>query len=223
MDAVPRVRRYDNPLAGPDDLDGFVLEGPGATSFPQGRLRLESTLGPDAGQAANVVLWCPADLDDGVTISWDFHPLVEPGLAILFFHAAGADGRDLFDPSLTPRSGPYEQYHSSDIAAYHVSYFRRMWTSERRFHTCNLRKSPGFHLTAQGADPLPDVADADAPYRVAVTVTKGLVRFSIDGLRLFEWHDDGTTGGPALNGGRIGFRQMAPLVAEYARLTVEPC
>lgn len=211
---------YRNALASPDDLDGFRMEGPGVATFPQGRLRLESTADAEEGQAANLVLWCGEAFGDGIEISWDFHPLTEPGLAILFFHAAGADGRDLFDPTLAPRSGPYEQYHSSDIATYHVSYFRRMWATERRFHTCNLRKSPGFHLVAQGADPLPSALDADAPYRVAVAARQGRVTFSIDGLTLFSWQDDDAPGGRRLTGGRLGFRQMAPLVAEYANLLV---
>lgn len=44
------------------------------------------------------------------------------------------------------------------------------------------------------------------------------------GLAMFwlcaRWHDQGAVGGPALLGGKIGFRQMAPLVAEYANLVV---
>lgn len=47
------------------------------------------------------------------------------------------------------------------------------------------------------------------------------VKFSIDGLELFKWVDeeDGTTG-PVVESGRIGFRQMAPLVARYRNLEV---
>ena len=210
---------YRNLLAGPGDLEGFVVEGDAAVTFPQGRLRLESRRDPAEGQAANLVLWCPEALPDGVEISWDFWPVREPGLAILFFGARGRGGEGVLAPSLAPRTGPYEQYHSGDIDAYHVSYFRRMWASERRFHTCNLRKSHGFHLVAQGPDPLPSVLDAAPPYRVSVTLSGGRVAFSIDGLRCLEWVDDGALG-PVLGAGHIGFRQMAPLIAEYANLTI---
>lgn len=96
------------------------------------------------------------------------------GLAILFFAAAGAGGKDLFDPSLPARTGEYDQYHHGEMDAYHISYFRRMWEEERAFHTCNLRKSYGFHLVAQGADPLPDTADMTADYRMLV-VKRGLL------------------------------------------------
>ena len=35
-----------------------------------------------------------------------------------------------------------------------------------------------------------------------------------------DWHDDSVIGGPPLAGGRIGLRQMAPLIAEYGNLEV---
>ncbi|GAB3751036.1 hypothetical protein GCM10028864_26670 [Microlunatus parietis] len=49
---------------------------------------------------------------------------------------------------------------------------------------------------------------------------RGRIEFSIDGLVSLRWTDDGTVGGPPLTGGKIGFRQMAPLIAEYANLEV---
>lgn len=38
--------------------------------------------------------------------------------------------------------------------------------------------------------------------------------------RSLSWRDGGQTLGPVLGGGRLGFRQMAPLVAEYENLVV---
>jgi len=213
-------RIYHNPLASPNDIAGFRMEGKGAATFPLGRLRLESTGDPDEGQKSNFVLWCPHDFPADVTIEWDFWPVREPGLSILFFAAKGRNGEDLFDSRLAPRSGPYEQYHHGDIDALHVSYFRRRWPEERQFHTCNLRKSYGFHLVAQGADPIPGVSDAAGPYRIRVVKLGARVSLSIRGLTVLEWEDDGATCGPLLGGGKIGFRQMAPLIAEYADLTV---
>jgi hypothetical protein len=46
------------------------------------------------------------------------------------------------------------------------------------------------------------------------------VTFAVDGLPLLHWVDDGSSSGPLLAGGRIGFRQMAPLIAEYSDLVV---
>jgi hypothetical protein len=224
---------YENPLASAADIADFRMEGPGTASFPRGRMRLESTADPGAdtdaaaNQKANLVFWCPVVFPDNIRIAWEFTPLCEPGLAILFFAAVGKDGLDLFDPSLAPRSGPYEQYHHGDIHALHVSYFRRRYARERSFHLCNLRKSYGFHMVAQGADPIPPVKDIAGPYGLTVTKTGPRVTVRMAGpnpwqpeLEVLRWTDDGTTYGPLLGGGRIGFRQMAPLVAEYANLRV---
>ncbi len=215
---------YQNPLASPADVAGFRMEGDGAVSFPMGRMRLEATRDPEQGQTANIVYWCDQIFPDDVVISWDFYPIREPGLCIMFFSACGRHGEDLFDPSLAERHGPYDQYHHGDINALHVSYFRRKLESERAFTTCNLRKSHGFHLVCQGADPIPSVSDAQSPYRIELVKTGAWVRFYIGMagkpmLPIFQWKDD-QKHGPVLGAGRIGFRQMAPLIAEYANLTV---
>src|SRR5690606_17919710 len=129
-------------------------------------------------------------------------------------------GGGIFDDGLAPRTGAYPQYHSGDIRTLHVSYFRRRWEDERAFHTCNLRKSPGFHLVSQGADPLPSVEDARGHfYRICVIKDGARVTFSIDDLVLFEWTDDESTG-PRVRDGRIGFRQMSPLTACYRNFEV---
>lgn len=218
---------YRNSLATAADLQGWIAEGPLGVEHVDGGARLVSTADEAAlaaqgrGDHAHVVLWCPEVFGPDVEISWDFRPLAGAGLAMLFFAASGTEGRDLFDPAMAPRTGFYPQYHSGDVRTLHVSYYRRRWPDERRFHTCNLRKSPGFHLVAQGADPLPDLEDVEGHYRVRVRKRGLEIAFAIDDLELFRWTDDGTTG-PPLGPGRIGFRQMAPLSAHYRNLEVTP-
>ena len=212
---------YENALAAESDVAGFRLEGDAAISFPLGRMRMENRLDPGEGQKANFVYWCPEDFPADIAVSWDFWPIREPGLCILFFSATGMQGEDLFDPKLDPRAGEYQQYHHGDINALHVSYFRRKHAPERAFHLCNLRKSHGFHMVCQGADPLPSVGDADPPYRIGVVKCGPEVAFSINDLPVFLWVDDGESTGPVLGGGKIGFRQMAPLIGEYADLRVQ--
>jgi hypothetical protein len=211
---------YRNPLATPADVESFRLEGDARMSFPQERLRMENARDPAEGQAANFVYWCPAELPDHIRISWKFWPIRSPGLSILFFAARARGGGSIFDAALAERRGEYGQYHSGDIDALHVSYFRRSNPEERAFSTCNLRKSHGFHLVAQGADPIPAVVDAQPPYEIELLKSGRHVRFAINGLPIFSWRDDGSHG-PPLTAGRIGLRQMAPLIAEYADLMVE--
>lgn len=211
---------YENPLAAEADIKDFIMEGEAVITFPLGRMRLENKLSEKEGQKANYVLWCPEEFPSDVLITWDFYPVREPGLCMMFFAARGMEDQDLFDGSLQKRTGEYVQYHHGDINAFHISYFRRKEPDERSFHTCNLRKSYGFHLTAQGGDPIPDVADAKPPYHIAVIKKGNVVRFLIDALEIFQFEDDGRTYGPLLAGGKIGFRQLAPFIGEYANLRV---
>lgn len=213
---------YRAPLADRAELDTWVAEGPVGIEQEDGALALFSTADEaELGDHAHWTLWCPEEFGADIRVAWDFRPLTDEGLAMVFVGASGADGRQLFDPGLAPRTGHYPQYHSGDIRALHISYYRRKWATERRFHTCNLRKSPGFHLVAQGADPLPAIGDVDGFYRIAVERRGASIAFSIDDLRLFEWTDvDDAATGPPVGAGRIGFRQMAPLRALYRNLEV---
>lgn len=93
---------YENPLAGPDDVAAFRLEGDAAVTFPQGRMRLENRRDPAEGQAANFVYWLDRDFPSDIRVAWDFLPLREPGLALAWFAAAGRGGED----PLRPVAGP---------------------------------------------------------------------------------------------------------------------
>lgn len=212
---------YRNALASESDIEDFRLEGQAKFTFPNRRLRVENVLDPSLGQKANFVYWCPADFPDNVAFSWEFSPLKEPGLCMFFFSATGRNGEDLFDPKLAPRSGEYRQYHHGDINALHASYFRRNAPkSAMQLNLCNLRKSWGFHLVAQGPDPIPSADRASPPYRIQVVKIGPRLWFNIQDILCYQWTDDGKSFGPLLGRGKIGFRQMAPMVAEYANLQV---
>ncbi len=211
---------YENPLSCPGDIEGFLLEGRANLHFSQGCMEMENALDSGLGQRANYVLWCPETFPKDIRIQWQFRPLTDIGLCILFFSAAGRKGEDLFAPTLAKRTGEYSQYHSGDMNAFHVSYFRRKEPQERAFHTCNLRKSHGFHLVAQGADPLPGAEDAKEFYNLEVEKKGKRVQFSVNGLVVFTFEDDGRTYGSLLGEGKIGFRQLAPLKACYRNLKV---
>ncbi len=211
---------YDNPLSSEKDIEGWRLEGRAGISFENGKMRLENALAAENGQKANYVLWCDRDFPEDLMITWKFKPIREPGLAIMFFAAKGINGEDLFDEKLQKRTGEYPLYHHGDINAFHVSYFRRKEPDERQFHTCNLRKSYGFNLVAQGADPIPDADDCADLYDMKVVKNRGRVEFYVNGLMIFSFDDDGKTYGEVLKEGKIGFRQLAPMIGEYSDLKV---
>ena len=208
---------YRNTFNGTDALAGWTAEGPVVANISNNTLELRGAGRPDD----YFVYWLPEVFPDRIRISWEFSPTEEPGLAMFFFGATAVDGGSIFDPSLKPRNGSYPQYHSSDIRMLHASYFRRRWPEERTFHLANLRKSPGFNLVAQGADPLPAVEDVKgAFYKVEVVKDKREARFLINRLEIFSFDDTKTETGPVVRGGRIALRQMQPLVAKYRNLEV---
>lgn len=213
---------YRNPLAGPEDVKDFKLEGEARIDFDLGRMRLRNALSPEQGQASNFVYWCPEVFPDSVEISWKFWPMEEPGLCILFFAARGllAGGGDahVLDSRLKKRVGIYDQYTQSDVSALQIAYFRRRWPEERAFHLSNLRRAPGFELLAQGPDPLPDVKDATPPYRIRLQKRPRSVTFLINDLPVVSWTAKSREDVPG--SGSIGFRQMAPLIAAYSDLEV---
>jgi hypothetical protein len=209
---------YHNSLSCRENIEDFILEGHANISFENNKMCMKNAIQAEEGQKANFVLWCPVDFPSDIQIEWEFYPVKEPGLCILFFAAKGRHNEDIFDEKLQKRNGEYDLYHHGDIDAFHVSYFRRKWAEERAFHTCNLRKSYGFHLVCQGGDPIPSVEDAVSPYHMKLIKYRGNISFFINDLNIFSWKDEGV--GQPLQGGKIGFRQMAPLVAEYAELKV---
>lgn len=208
---------YSNALDAPNSTAGWVAEGPVQANVTIGSW-LELSSSTDDG---NFVYWLPEIFPNRIRITWEFSQQAEPGLAMFFFGAASVDGGSIFDPNLAPRNGSYPQYYAGDIRTLHASYFRRRWPVERAFHVANLRKSPGFYLVAQGADPLPPVVDAaGAWYKVEVVKDGGEVWFSVNDLPVWSWKDDGNATGPGIGAGSIGFRQMAPLVARYRNLKI---
>ena len=211
---------YDNDLSCQDKVKDFILEGKANISFVNNAMRMENVLSAADGQKANYVYWCPVEFPEDVEITWEFRPVREPGLAILFFAAKGINGESIFDNKLQQRTGEYPLYHHGGINAFHVSYFRRKEPDERAFHTCNLRKSYGFHLVTQGADPIPDASEDAQWYSLKLEKDKNFVRFYVNDLKVFEFEDDGKTYGPLLKGGCIGFRQLAPMIGEYRNLKV---
>ncbi|MDF2871671.1 MAG: hypothetical protein K0R05_3246, partial [Anaerocolumna sp.] len=91
---------YQNSLEKEEDIRNFILEGQADISFEKNSMCLKNTLDNNLGQKANYVLWCPETFPENIKITWEFRPLSEVGLCILFFAAEGRSGEDLFDSAL---------------------------------------------------------------------------------------------------------------------------
>ena len=210
---------YKNELKTPIDVKDWIKEGNINIQSDEGVI-FEGADDVSLGDKAHWNFWIPQTFPENIKIKWQFRPLNEPGLCMIFFAAKGINGESIFADNLQKRDGHYPQYHSGDIDTYHLSYFRRKWEDERGFHTCNLRKSKGFHLVAQGADPIPSVEDVNGFYEIEIVKYENMIYFSVNDLLLFTWYDDGESFGEELTGGHIGFRQMTPMKAEYKNLEI---
>ncbi len=212
------IKRYENKLQSQADITDFIAEGNPKIEFDDGMVL--SNGDPEAkGDYAHFLLWVPEVFPENIRITWKFEPLREPGLCMMFFGAQAKAGGSLFAKELPERNGYYPQYHHGEINTYHLSYYRRKYETERCFQTANLRKSYGFHLVCQGADPLPNVADVLEPYDMKIDKYQGKISFYINDLKIFAWQDEGQEG-DVLGAGNIGFRQMAPMKARYKDLVV---
>ncbi len=208
---------YENPLSSEKDIEDVVIEsskaGQPEITFEGGRMRIKSNV--------HFLLWFPFDLPGDFAVSWDFMPKNDDGLAMFWFCAKGRKGEDLFDESLAKRAGQYPQYHSGDINAYHLSYFRRNEWDDSSINTVHLRKSYGKKLVALGPNPIPNVEvekvakDLKDPYRVELIKYGRHIRVKINDMVILDWEDDSP-----YQDGKIGFRQMANLVAEYSNLKI---
>lgn len=229
---------YENMLECEEDIKDFVLEGPGICTFPKKRMRMESSnriediTDKEILKNSHFVYWLDKDFPDNIEITWDFYPIREPGLAIMFFAASGVNNESIFDNYLKKRNGVFKDYHSGDFKNYFVSYFRRNpeWNRfeqcERNFQVCILRKSPGHIKLTMGLDGIPPIHNhlygmanekwMPAPFRMKIVKMGPYIAFYINDVLSFQTIDKDNY----LTSGKIGFRQMAPMIAEYANLKV---
>ncbi|WP_262247369.1 DUF1961 family protein [Parapedobacter soli] len=195
------VLLYENKLADTTDVRGWVMEGPGKLSFKNDWMEMYAEQ-----QQWHHVLWCPKTFPDSFIAEWEVQNLYrEAGLLIAFFAAAGRAGEDLFDSSLPPREGTFKYYTKDQINSYHISYYANNPKNPAR-EFAHLRKNSGFALVQTGAEGIPK--QSPAVHRIKLVKDQSRIYFFIDDRKIIDWTDAGTTGGPALGGGKIGFRQM---------------
>ncbi|WP_143316745.1 DUF1961 family protein [Clostridium sp. HBUAS56017] len=212
---------YKNLFESEQSIKDWYAEGEVDIKLNEGELVLKNKLDAElCGDSAHFVFWCPKDFEDRIIIEWEFQPLSDHGLCMIFFSAKGKNGEDIFSDTLPKRHGIYPEYHSGAINALHLSYYRRKYISERKFNTCNLRKSCGFNLVKLQADPIPSLPNVIEPYHMRLVKYDEFVQFYIDDLLVLSWEDDGKSFGDILRDGKIGFRQMAPMKATYSNLYV---
>lgn len=156
-------------------------------------------------RGGHTVYWLNQWLPKNIMIEYDFLNVSEAGLYINFF-AANAHGKSIFDPSLEPRNGVFDQYTAGDFQSYHISFGARFDGSVRG--TSHLRKNPGSN------EPLTACEDivAAAPYqnhKIRITKWKNWIEFRVDDEVCMSYNK----GIPEK--GFFGLRQMSTSHAYY--------
>jgi len=126
-----------------NNLDSWLTERKVITKVNRGWLYMESFDAEIENPKGNI--WWKNDFENPYVIEFDYQPLSDEGLTMMFWNAFGQDGKDVFS---LERDGNYVEYVNSNLTAYHCTF--------HRFKTrlSNLRKAPGFHLAASAKDPI---------------------------------------------------------------------
>lgn len=208
---------YENPLSSPQDLDGWVLEGPGNMDFENGWMKMYSSRPEAPNPYGHFVFWCDQDFPENFVAQWEYQLQSKFGLCIIFFSAKGLQGQSIFDPQLTPRDGVYTKYVRGDINCYGISYQANAEFDPAR-NTSNLRKNYGFYLAANGPVGI-HPGDTDN-HKVTLVKNGAHIQMAVDGRKIIDFTDDPKRLGPVLGAGKMGFRQMRWTVARYRNFKV---
>ena len=201
-------------------LSHWAMEGPGEVVEATGNAMTLQTISDLASNLpGHFVYWSPAILPASFIAEWEFKPLSETGLAIVFFAAHGSGDRDIFDNSLRPRDGIFTQYTQGDLMSYHITYFAHLPLFQTGRPTSNLRKNSGFYLAAQGAVA---VRPGTHDYQGLRLIKQGShIQFQTGERVVIDWRDRDTARyGAPYSGGRFGLRQMAGTVGAYRGLRI---
>lgn len=192
---------YSNDLSTRSDISGWVMEGPGQTVFRDGWMEMYSI-----NEEWHHVLWCPEIFPESFTAEWELQNInPKAGLLIVFFASTGINGEDIFDASLPPRDGTFRYYTKDRLRNYHISYYaNNPKNPDREF--AHLRKNPGFALVETGSEGVSK--HSTSIHKARLVKDGGHITFFVDGHKVIDWFDDGSTFGPVHGAGRIGFRQM---------------
>jgi len=207
---------YSSIFNNEDAMKDWVVEGPGHLEFQYDQLVMSSKIpNPPDGSTGHFNFWCPEKFPDKIIVEWEFMPLSEMGVCHIFFAAAGGNGEDIFDESLPGRDGHFQQYINDMINNYYIIYF----SNRRLFRTTNF--STTWLMKCAKASLLTLGRTAVNPgekrfYKMCLIKDGPHIQLLADGKVCLDYTDsDAEKNGPALESGRISFRQMAVTKAAY--------
>lgn len=212
------VLLYSRKLNKVTDIEGWVMEGPGKTSFESNTMVMHSP-----NQEMHHVLWVDKTFPDTFIAQWRAKVLdFDSGLAIVFFATQGLNGEDIFNRHLPKRDGTFSQYTKGKIKSYHISYYANAVHNPNRGYA-NLRKNNTFSLLQTGAEGIPTYSMET--HLITLLKRKDHIQMFINDREVISYIDDdpvvdGLDTGDYLREGRIGFRQMQWTTMAYSDFEV---
>ncbi|MEE9443955.1 MAG: DUF1961 family protein [candidate division Zixibacteria bacterium] len=202
-------------------IEAWIVEGPGIIDTEDDVIYVRSKIpDPPDPSTGHFNFWCREDMPQSFVAEWEFKPVSEYGLAGVFFSATGENGEDIFDPALPVRDGHYPQYHSGAIASYFLFYYtNRKVNRTTDYSTSWLLKANNISSLGKGEMGIHPRRNEFS--KVCLIKDNNRIQFSVNGRVTLDFTDPGNERwGPVLNGGKIGFRQMARTVAAYRKFKV---
>lgn len=193
---------YENSFASVEDVEDWIMEGPGVKEFKDNWMHLYS---PE--EQFHHVFWCPEDFPASFIAEWELqNQETDAGLCIVFFAAQGNNGESIFDPSFPKRDGTFRNYTKSKVLHnYHISYYANGKDNRAR-EISHLRKNSGFRKVQVGEPGIP--VKSEDIHKIKLVKDGGHIICFVDNRKVIDWTDDGKKYGPAWQGGKIGLRQM---------------
>ena len=201
-----------------EDVD-WVLEGPGDVTVKDGRMHFRNS--PDG----NAVIWNTREFPENFVAEWDFQHHRPQGTAIIFFAARGPQEGSIYAPGLPRRTGNFGNYTRGKIRTYHISYSATDEAGVPRGGT-HLKKDILDDVLGAGGKLCTGPSHIDGAtgkvHKLRLTKLRNRIVLDVNGDVCIDCTDDGKKGGPPLNSGRIGFRQMRHCIeCSYGFLKVQ--
>ena len=215
------VRIYASKMAHPSDMEDWVMEGPGEIAFVDNVMQMRSMIPePPQGTNGHFNVWCPVEFPEKFIAEWEYKPVSEHGISLIFFAAKGKNGEDIFDPLLPERDGHFQKYINDAIRNYWIVFYSnhtRMRTSN--IATTYICKSGKSSLCAMGRIGI--MPGDDGFHHLRLIKDGPHIQLQVDGKVVLDFIDPGTDRwGSILGSGKFSFRQMAFTVGAYRNFSV---
>ncbi len=202
-------------------MQGWVLEGPAEITFEDGQMVMRSTIPkPTDGSTGHFNYWCPADVPESFIAEWEFKPVSERGLCLIFFSSKGQNGQDVFDEGLPERDGHFQQYVNGALNNYWMVYF----SNHRLMRTTNIARtylSKASKSRTLAAGQIGVTPGSKQFHRMRLIKDGAHIQLLANGKVCLDFIDPGgERWGPALGAGKISLRQMAFTVGAYRNFNV---